>query len=118
MRSGTRSGWVQTAAHFVIGFMIESWSSSCSAPCSACTSGRAPPSTTSGVWATLQFATAVTIPVTPGPDGDDGDAAGAVHPAPGFGGVRGGLLVADVEHADALERGSPRRSASRGRPRA
>ena len=68
IRSGTRSGCVQTAAHFVIGLKIESWSSSCSAPCSACTSGRAPPITTSGVWATLQFATAVTTPVTPGPD--------------------------------------------------
>ena len=57
----------QIAAHFVIGFISESWSNSCSAPHSACASGRAPPSTTSGVWAARQFATAVTVPVTPGP---------------------------------------------------
>ncbi len=57
----------QTPAHFVIGLNTESWSNSCSAPCSACTSGRAPPITTSGTWAANAFATAVTVPVTPGP---------------------------------------------------
>jgi hypothetical protein len=62
-----RSDCAQTAAHLVIGFKIESWSSSCRASCSACTSGRAPPMTTSGVCAANEFATGVTTPVTPGP---------------------------------------------------
>ena len=65
--SGMRLVDGHTAAHFVIGFISESWSSSCSAPHSAWASGRAPPSTTSGVCAARQFATAVTVPVTPGP---------------------------------------------------
>ncbi len=65
--SGIRSTAGHTAAHFVIGFIRESWSNSCSAPHSAWASGRAPPSTTSGVCAARQFATAVTVPVTPGP---------------------------------------------------
>ena len=65
--SGIRSLEGQIAAHFVIGFMSASWSNSCSAPHSACARGRAPPTTTRGVWAARHAATAVTVPVTPGP---------------------------------------------------
>jgi hypothetical protein len=62
-----RDAWAHTPAHFVIGRISDTWSSSCRAPCSAWTSGRAPPITTSGTCATAALATAVTVPVTPGP---------------------------------------------------
>ena len=65
--SGMRSVDVQTAAHFVIGFISESWSNSCNAPLSAWAMGRAPPITSNGACAASAFATAVTVPVTPGP---------------------------------------------------
>ena len=71
--------------------------------------GPAPPMTIIGMPARCALATAVTTSVTPGPavtahtPGPPGDARVAV------GGVAGGLLVAHVDDADALRRGSRRR---------
>jgi len=54
-------------AHLVSGFMIDSWSMSCSEPRPLSRVAVAPPSSSSGVCAICAFLSAVTVLVTPGP---------------------------------------------------